>query len=139
MQLKNNLESNLQFFFRKNHEVDVVHIPGGSTVEIDDAIWNQLISSTTRVEQKRRIETEIEGDASVSIDKQKAVIVDYVGTGEYKTINIVASHIKAGDIKVVERPKVGMADIDSILKENGIDISKMPDDAKLAVYEKLVG
>lgn len=144
MQLKNNKAGNVHFFFHreaskdKPAELDYIHIPGNATVEIEDKIFNQLCASRTRVNVQERVVTPLECEVPVTLDRKQVNIVDYFPTGEVKYVNLLLDAIKEGTFTIVDRPAVTMKVIDEVLTGNGVDISKMGDDQKLALYDKLV-
>lgn len=146
MQLKNNQSRNVQFYFWKKKSgskeatLDYVHIPGGATVEIDDDIFKAITSSVTEVRVMKEVEQKLD-DANIGADiktgKEILTIKEYYDTGETRKVNLVKESIRLGELSIVERVKVGMADVDKVLTENGINIKDMPDEAKLALYDKL--
>lgn len=145
MQIKNNESRNLQFFFYKKgksgkSELDFIHVPGGATVEIDDEVYKSLTESMTEVEELREEVVQLDDEnigASVKTGKEALVIKEYYSTGKTRKVNLVKEAIKAGSLTIVERVKVGMPDIDAILTKNGVDVKGMPEDVKLALYDKL--
>lgn len=145
MQLKNNETRNLQFFFYKKDKsgkpvLDFVHIPGGATVEIDDEVYKAITSSVTEVEVMREEEVKLDDSnigADVKSGKEALMIKEYYTTGKTRKVNLVKEAIKAGSLSIVERVKVGMPDIDKVLVANGVNIKDMPEEAKLALYDKL--
>ena len=145
MQIKNNETRNLQFFFYKKDKagkavLDFVHIPGGATVELDDSVYKALTSSVTEVEVMREEVVPLDDSnigADVKTGKEALVIKEYYSTGKTRKVNLVKEAIKSGSLTIVERVKVGMQDIDAILVKNGVDVKDMPEDVKLALYDKL--
>lgn len=144
MQLKNNQTRNQQFYFHKKSgsktELSVIHIPAGATVEMDDAVFKAICSGKTEVQVLREEMVELTQDnigAVIENDKKPLTMREFYETGETKTVNLVQELIKEGKLIVVERVKVGMAEIDKKLVESGIPIKDMSEDAKLALYDKL--
>lgn len=143
MILKNNQTRNVQLFFTNNKDgeliSDFVHIPAGATVEIDDKIYHKLCASRTRVEVMQRVDVELDtGDVDVKMDKKKVTIAEFEPTGKFKTVNLFTESIKAGEFTIIERAEVSMDVIDKVLVGNGVDIKAMGEDAKMALYDKLV-
>ena len=147
MQLKNNQTRNAQFYFWKESKdktkaptLEYVHIPGGATVEIDDDIFRALCASRTEVRVMKEVETKLDESnigADIKTGKESLIIKEYYETGETRTVNLLKEAIKDGDFTIIERVKVGMPSFDKLLVDNGIDIVKMSEDAKLALYDKL--
>lgn len=143
MQIKNNQTRNAQFFYyrqkagSKAQELALVHIPGGATVELDDAIFKTLCASQTEVNVMKEVVSEIESEVPVTMDKKAVQVKEYYETGETKTVNLLLESIKVGEFTIVERPKATMADIDAVLVASGLDPKGMAEDAKLALYDKL--
>ena len=147
MQLKNNQTRNAQFYFWKESKdktkaptLEYVHIPGGATVEIDDDIFRALCASRTEVRVMKEVETKLDESnigADIKTGKESLIIKEYYETGETRTVNLLKEAIKDGDFTIIERVKVGMPAVDKLLVDNGIDIVKMSEDAKLALYDKL--
>lgn len=152
MQLKNNLTRNAQFYFWKESKdkdgkkkpatLEYVHIPGGATVELEDSIFNALTASLTDVKVLKEVETLLD-DSNIGADiksgKEVLTIKEYFETGETRTVNLLKEAIKNGEFTIVERVKVGMPAVDELLAKHGIPgIKDMPEDAKLALYDKLV-
>lgn len=144
MQLKNNQTRNQQFYFHKvsgkKSELAVIHIPAGATVEMDDSVFKALLESRTEVQVMREDTVVLNKDnigADIENDQKPLTIREFYETGETKVVNLVQELIKEGKLLVVERVKVGMADVDKVLEANGISVKDMPEDAKLALYDKL--
>lgn len=145
MQLKNNRPCNVQFFFYKKEGkesvLDVVHIPGGATVELDDDIWSSIRKSKTEIEvmEERIVTLDKENiGANVELGDEKYTIKEYYATGERKTVSLVDEMVKKGELLIVERAKVTMEVIDKVLAGNGIPgVKDLAEDAKLALYDKL--
>lgn len=148
MQLKNNQTRNAQFYFWKESKdktkaptLEYVHIPGGATVEIDDDIFRALCASRTEVRVMKEVETKLDESnigADIKTGKESLTIKEYYETGETRTVNLLKEAIKDGDFTIVERAKVGMEVVNEVLAKHGIPgIKDMPEDAKLALYDKL--
>ena len=145
MQLKNNQTRNAQFFFwktgkDKKQTLEYVHIPGGATVEIDDAIFKAITSSRTEVRVMKEVETKLDDTnigADIKTGKETLVIKEYYETGETREVNLLLEAIKDGEFTVIERVKVTMAQVEEVLKANGVDFKAMDEDTKLALYDKL--
>lgn len=146
MQLKNNQSRNAQFYFwkegkNKKTTLEYVHIPGGATVEIDDDVFKALCASRTEVRVMKEVETKLDESnigADIKSGKEALTIKEYYETGETRTVNLLKEAIKDGDFTVIERVKVGMNVVDEVLAKHGIPgIKDMPEDAKLALYDKL--
>lgn len=146
MQLKNNASRNIQLFYymAKNNKseptLDFVHIPGGATVEIDDDIYLACCKSKTTVNEIKLVETPLVEDnigAVVQTDKKPLVIKEYYETGRQIEISLVASLIKSGELSVVQRVSVTMAEIEKHLASKGIPVKDMADEQKLALYDQL--
>ena len=145
MQLKNNAKCNQQFFFHKKvgktTQLELVHIPGGATVELDDDIFEAICQSTTSVEELELREIPLDTEqtgAEIKSGKEVLTIKEYFPTGKRKTVSLVKELIKQGQLVVVERPKdVSMTEVDAFLNKQGISVKDMPEDAKLALYDKL--
>lgn len=143
MILKNNQTCNVQLYYHNDKDgeliADFVHIPAGATVEIDDKIYHKLCASRTRVEEMARVDTVLDtGDVDVVMDKKKVTVAEFEPTGKFATVNLFTESVKSGAFTIVQRAKVEMSDIDKVLVANQIDIKAMPEDAKLAIYDKLV-
>lgn len=142
MQLKNNGNGNIQFHYSvtKNGlpDVDYIHIPGGATVEIEDEIFAQLCGSQSTGQEMEEIDSPIENDAAVLMDKKQVRVVEYIATGRTRPINLVKAMIKEGYLTIVSRPRMSMEDIDKKLEAAGIPTKDMSDEAKLALVDKLV-
>lgn len=146
MQLKNNEKRNYQFFFNKKDKsgkvsVEFVHIPGGATVELDDNIFDAICASKTEVaEMEERIIplNEEQVGAEIRAGREVAVVKEYFPTGKTRLVSLVGELIKQGKLTVVERVKVTMKEVEALLVSNGVKIEGMADDAKLALYDKLV-
>lgn len=143
MILKNNQTRSAQLFFHSDKDgemiSDFVHIPAGATVELDDKIYHKLCASRTRVEVMHRVDVELDtGDVDVKMDKKKVTIAEFEPTGKFKTVNLFTESIKAGEFTIIERAEVSMDVIDKVLVGNGVDIKAMSEDAKMALYDKLV-
>lgn len=148
MQLKNNQTRNAQFYFWKESKdkkkaptLEYVHIPGGATVEIDDDIFRALCASRTEVRVMKEVETKLDESnigADIKTGKESLTIKEYYETGETRTVNLLKEAIKDGDFTIIERTKVGMDVVDKVLSDNGVPgVKDMPEDAKLALYDKL--
>lgn len=145
MQLKNNETRNQQFYFYKmegkNRVLDFIHIPGKATVELDDEIFKAICESTTTVEEIELQEIKLDDEqigATIKSGKETLTIKEYFPTGRRKKVSLVKELIKEGKLIVVERVKVGMKEVEEVLAKNGITgIKDMPEDAKLALYDKL--
>lgn len=145
MQLKNNQPCNMQFYFWKKDSngkpvLDFVHLPGGATIELDDNIYKAITSSLTEVavmEERVQVLDEANVGAEIKTGKEVLTIKEYYHTGETKKVNLVKEALKKGELSIVERVKIGMADIDKFLIANKVDIKDMPDEVKLALYDKL--
>lgn len=142
MQLKNNGTCNVQLHYsvEKNGklEVEYVHIPGGATVELDDKLFAKLCASKTTIEEMELVEGPIEGDVPVKMGKEDVIIKEFYSTGKTREVNLLQERIKRGEMTVVSRPAVSMETINKTLAANHIDPSKLDEEAKLALYEKLV-
>lgn len=144
MQLRNNQSRNVQLYFWKDNketkqkQLEYVHIPGGATVEIEDAIFKQLTESKSESRELREEILDVEGAEVTHLDsKLKVGIKEYFETGKVKTVNILSEEIKAGLFTVVSRAKVSGEQINQLLIDNGVNIKDMPDEKKLELYDKL--
>lgn len=155
MQLKNNQKCNVQLYFLRTPKemvevngklverdgkvvTDYVHIPGGATVEIEDKIYEALLKSNTRVEELEEVREVVECEVPVTMDKKPVELTEFHQTGRYRTINLFKEDIKKGLYTIVERVRVNMAEIDSVLVEHHVNIADLEDEEKLALYDKLV-
>ena len=146
MQLKNNESRNHQFFYHKKVEgskastVDYIHIPGGATVEIEDDVFAALCKSQTVVSVIEERMVPLDKDnvgTQMKTDGEILMIKEYYDTGRTKEVNLVKELIKEGKLAVTERPHVKMEAINAFLNAQGISVKDMPEDAKLALYDKL--
>jgi hypothetical protein len=146
MQLKNNESRNRQFYFykktagSKTPSLEVLHIPGGATVEIEDEIFEAICSGKTTVSVMEERMVPLDKDnigAQMKTDGEILMIKEYYDTGRTKEVNLVKELIKEGKLAVTERPHVKMETIDAFLNAQGISVKDMPEDAKLALYDKL--
>ena len=146
MQLKNNQTRNVQFYFwkegkNKKVSLEYVHIPGGATVEIDDDVFKALCASRTEVRVMKEVETKLDESnigADIKTGKEALTIKEFYETGESRSVNLLKEAIKDGDFTIIERAKVGMEVVNEVLAKHGIPgIKDMPEDAKLALYDKL--
>ncbi|WJN63691.1 hypothetical protein Erwinia_phage_Aioli_00043 [Erwinia phage Aioli] len=141
MQLKNNLSGNVQLYYpvKKNGQpdVDFIHIPGGATVELDDKVFEALCKPLTTIKLQRMVETEIEGEAEVKMDKKNVLIKEFYETGEVKIVNLFKEQIKKGDFTVVERPSIAKDAKLAVLNQNGISVKDLSDEQIDALYDKL--
>ena len=131
MQLKNNESRNRQFYFykktagSKTQSLEVLHIPGGG-------------KTTVRVMEERMVPLDKDNiGAQMKTDGEILMIKEYYDTGRTKEVNLVKELIKEGKLAVTERPHVKMETIDAFLNAQGISVKDMPEDAKLALYDKL--
>jgi len=141
MQLKNNLDANVQLHYpvKKNGVADVeyIHIPGGATVEIDDDIFALLCKPLTRVELHEEVSEVLESEVPVKLDKNQVKIKQFIPTGKFREVNLLKQRIKDGEFTVVERPAVSEEAIDKFLTAQKIDISKMSVEDKQSLFNKL--
>lgn len=141
MLLKNNLDGNVQLYYATTvngrPDVKYVHIPGKATVELDDKIYQALLKPKTEVRLKRMVETTVEGESEVKMDKKNVIIKDFEDTGETKMVNLFEEQIKAGDFSIVERVKVTKEQMLKVLAEHSIVADKMSDEQISALYNKL--
>lgn len=141
MLLKNNLDGNVQLYYattvNDRPDVKYVHIPGKATVELDDKIYQALLKPKTEVRLKRMVETTVEGESEVKMDKKNVIIKDFEDTGETKMVNLFEEQIKAGDFSIVERVKVTKEQMLKVLAEHSIVADKMSDEQISALYNKL--
>lgn len=145
MQLKNNQSHNKQFFFYRKEKgkedvLDFIHIPGGATVELDDKIFEAICASTTTVEVMKKIEVQLDAEnvgADIKSGKEKLIAIEYLPTGERKTVSLVKEQIRKGELKIVERVAATMEQIDKFLNSKGISVKDMSEDAKLSLYDQL--
>ncbi|AWN08637.1 hypothetical protein HOT32_gp54 [Erwinia phage Faunus] len=145
MQLKNTKPHNKQFFFYRKEKgkadvLDFVHIPGGATVEMDDKIFEAICASTTTVTVMQKVEVELDAanvGADIKNGKEKLIAIEYLPTGERKTVSLVKEQIRKGELVVIERVAATMEQIDKLLNSKGISVKDMSEDAKLALYDQL--
>lgn len=143
MQIKNSQTRHMQFYFYREvkkgeSKLEYVHIPAGATVELPDEIYKALLASKTEVPVVEEVVTKIEGDTKVEMDRKPVEVKDYYETGETRVVNLFSESIKAGELIVVSRPSVTMKEVEEVLTANGVVFANMSEDAKLALYEKLV-
>lgn len=143
MLLKNKQTRNVQMYFYKKDnngvsKLDFVHIPAGATVELDDKIYKALLESKTEVKVLKEVVQVVDGDVAVKMGKEDVTIKEYYETGETKVVNLFEEDIKAGLFEVLSRPKVSMQEVEALLTSNGIALKDLNEDAKLALYDKLV-
>lgn len=139
MQLKNNEARHNQFYFRtEKNEVDVVHIPAGATVEIDDAIFAKLLVPKTTVEKHEMILQKVEAETPIQMDREDVYSKEYYPTGVTRSINLVQEAIKTGRLTIVERPAVSDEAKIKLLNANGISAKDLAPEKIDELYNKLV-
>lgn len=141
MQLKNNREGNAQLHYSvvegKKSSVDYIHIPGGATVEIEDAVFEQLCKPLTTVSVMERVVSPIESEVPVEMDKKPVMLTEFYETGETKRVNLLCAAIKRGDFTVVERVAVSPKVITQFLNSKGIAVADMAPEQQEELYNKL--
>lgn len=145
MLLRNKQKRNRQFYFMrkdgKNLVQDFIHVPGESTVEIDDAVFEQLCKPMTTVQVQERVEVQLTEEnigADIKHGKIPYTVVEYQPTGATKSINLVRQAIRDGELEVVENVKRSAEHIAKYLMNQGIDVSKIDAAAQEALYNRLV-
>ncbi|QHJ79815.1 MAG: hypothetical protein [Caudoviricetes sp.] len=145
MQLKNNRTGSTQFYYwdKKSGKelLEVIHIPAGATVEIEDKIYDKLVNTKTEVEIMEEVTLEIETGANpIEMDRKPVTIKEYYPTGKYKKVSLFEESIKSGEYIVVEKPQrspVTDAEMAKVLNENGVSVKDMKPEQIKALYEKL--
>lgn len=147
MQLKNNESRNRQFYFYKKSKdsktppsLELLHVPGGATVEIDDDIFAAICAGKTTVSIMEERMVPLNKDnigAQMKTDGEILMVKEYYDTGRAKEVSLVNELIKEGKLTVVSRPQITMEVIDKALVASGVPIKDMTEDAKLALYDKL--
>lgn len=146
MQLKNTESRNRQFYFykktagAKQPSLELLHIPGGATVEVDDDIFAAICKGTTtvRVMEERMVPLDKDNiGTQMKTDGEILMIKEYYDTGRTKEVSLVKELIKEGKLVIAERPRISMEEIDKALVASGVPIKDMTDDAKLALFDKL--
>lgn len=144
MQIRNAQSRHVQFFFYKDVDgtptQDFVHIPGGATVELDDKLFETICAAKTVVDEMREVNVVLDEAniaANVKMGKEILTVKEYVPTGKRVTVSLVREMIKRGDLEIVERPAIAMADVDAFLNAQGISVKEMDDEQKMALYDKL--
>lgn len=142
MLLKNNTRGHVQLMYptvvNKQPDVNYVHIPAGATVEIKDEIFAALCKPLTTIRIQREVQSVVEGEAEVKMDKKDLLIKDYFDTGETKVVNLFKEQIKNGDFTVVEHPSVAKEVKIAVLNQNHIAAKDLSDEQIDELYNKLV-
>lgn len=139
MQLKNNEARHNQFYFRNDkNEVDVVHIPAGATVEIEDKIFQKLLAPKTTVEEQKEVLQEIVAETPITMDKQPVFTKEYYSTGVTRSINLVEAAIKAGRLTIVEHVATSDEDKAKFLNSKGVATKDLKPEQLAELYNKLV-
>lgn len=146
MQLKNTESRNQQFYFYKKLEgnkhpsLELLHIPGGATVEIEDEVFEAICKSKTTVSVMEERKVPLNKDnigAQLKTDGEVLMITEVYDTGRRKSVSLVKELIKDGKLVVVSRAKVTLEVIDAFLATQGVVTKDMPEDARIALYDKL--
>lgn len=146
MQLKNNESCNRQFYFYKKVEgakqpsLELLHIPGGATVEIDDDVFAAICKgkTTVRVMKERMVPLDKDNvGAQMKTDGEILMIKEYYDTGRTKEVSLVKELIKDGKLIVVSRPGVSLDEAKAFLNSKKISVKEMSDDEVMALYDEL--
>jgi len=143
MQLKNNRTGNSQLYYwekkpNKEPALQLIHIPAGATVEIEDNIFSRLTASFTTIEVQDEVITDIETGASpIELDRKPAQIKEYYSSGKTREVNLLRESIRRGEYSIIEGVVTSNEEMAKVLNKNGVSVKDMkPEDIK-ALYEKL--
>lgn len=158
MQLKNTTEAPIKFLVRTNAgatvtikdgngnditkpeapKVTLIVIPALATVELEDDLYECMVSAKTKVQEYDIVLAPVQGIGT----KEKPVMrKTYEPTGKYKTTSLLKERISVGDLVVVEKPKlkVSLKEMAEALKALKINVSPSThsDEEVQDLYERL--
>lgn len=145
MKIKNNTKANLQYNVRMNPcekvtqinqfgnevtvsakpDIQLVHIPAGATVIIDDNIYDALIAAKTTVFEFEDVVEDIE-DADILMGKNKLKIKSRLQTGESKEVSLFQLAIDNNEIIVIDKQpikEIPVEDMQTFLTNKGITLA----------------
>lgn len=113
IKIKNNLDADLRLHFRTVKDgveiVEAVHIPGKATVEIDEAIYKQLIGSKSVGKEIEEIEVPTDCEVKVGEEKKdlpRRYVTEKFQTGKSFTFNLLKKRIEDGDITIIKEDNI---------------------------------
>lgn len=149
MQIKNAAKHHQQFYFRKEAKdknqpgtVELLHIPAGATVEIEDSLYKKLLTGTTTVNEQRVEEVKLDESAvgaEIKNGKEIYTVKEFYDTGVVKEINLFAHSIKEGKLVVVTGVAVTAEEVAKFLNAEGISVKDIDEAQQLALYNRLNG
>jgi hypothetical protein len=146
LKIKNNTKANFQFNVRMNPgetvtqvnqfgnevtvaakpDIQLVHIPSGATVILDDKIYDALMAAKTTVYGYEDVVEDIE-DADILMGKSKLKVKSRIQTGESKEVSLFELAINNNEIIVIDKQPIEEIPIDAMeafLTNKGITLAE---------------
>lgn len=146
MKIKNNTKANLQYNVRMNPgetvkqinqfgnevtvsakpDIQLVHIPAGATVILDDKIYDALKAAKTTVYKFEDVVDDIE-DADILMGKNKLKIKSRVQSGESYEVSLFELAIQNNEIIVIDKQpvkEIPLEEMQAFLSSKGISLAE---------------